>query len=153
VTLGFLLGAGSLFWFSDLNLQVNYWNLFWPSSCRASLQPADVPLTVVTMDRIAPEAIGNAASLFNLMRNLGGSVGIAVTQTLLDRFRQGQINTLGSHVSANSPAARTTLEGLRRMFVAHGSDPMTATQQAHIMVWDMVQKQAATIAYSTSTAC
>ena len=74
-------------------------------------------------------------------------MGIAVTQTLLDRFRQGQINTLGSHVSANSPAARTTLEGLRRMFVAHGSDPMTATQQAHIMVWDMVQKQAATIAY------
>jgi DHA2 family multidrug resistance protein len=148
LTLGFLLGAGSLFWFSDLNLQVNYWNLFWPQFLQGiSFSLLMVPLTVVTMDRIAPEAIGNAASLFNLMRNLGGSVGIAVTQTLLDRFRQGQINTLGSHVSANSPAARTTLEGLRRMFVAHGSDPMTATQQAHIMVWDMVQKQAATIAY------
>jgi len=148
MTLGFLLGAGSLFWFSCLDLQVNYWNLFWPQFMQGlSFSLLMVPLTVVTMDRIAPEAIGNAASVFNLMRNIGGSVGIAVTQTLLDRFRQGQINILGRHVSADSPAARTTLESLRRMFVAHGSDATTATQQAHMMVWGMVQKQAAMIAY------
>ena len=148
MTLGFLLGAGSLFWFSCLDLQVNYWNMFWPQFMQGvSFSLLMVPLTVVTMDRIAPEAIGNAASVFNLMRNIGGSVGIAVTQTLLDRFRQGQINILGGHVSADSPAVRTTLDGLRRMFVAHGSDPTTATRQAHMMVWGMVQKQAAMIAY------
>jgi DHA2 family multidrug resistance protein len=148
LTLGFLIGAGSLLWFSHLNLQVGYWNLFWPQFFQGmSFSLLMVPLTVVTMDRIAPEAIGNAASLFNLMRNLGGSVGIAVTQTLLDRFRQGQTNILGGHVSAYSPATRMTLESLRRMFVAHGSDPTTATQQAHVMVWGMVQRQAAMIAY------
>jgi DHA2 family multidrug resistance protein len=148
LTLGFLMGAGSLLWFSYLNLQVGYWNLFWPQFLQGiSFSLLMVPLTVVTMDRVAPEAIGNAASLFNLMRNLGGSVGIAVTQTLLDRFRQGQINVLGSHVSAFSPTTRMTLESLRQMFVAHGSDPTTATQQAHAVVWGMVQRQAAMIAY------
>jgi DHA2 family multidrug resistance protein len=148
LTLGFLIGAGSLLWFSYLNLQVGYWNLFWPQFFQGiSFSLLMVPLTVVTMDRIAPESIGNAASLFNLMRNLGGSVGIAVTQTLLDRFRQGQTNILGSHVSAYSPATRMTLESLRRMFVAHGSDPTTATQQAHAAVWGMVQRQAAMISY------
>ena len=145
---GLLLGAGSLFWFSRLDLQVGYWNLFWPQFLQGiSFSLLMVPLTVVTMDRIAPEAIGNAASLFNLMRNLGGSVGIAVTQTLLDRFRQGQTSILGSHVNAYDPTTRTTLEGLRRIFVAHGSHPLTAMRQAHAVVWGMVEREAAMIAY------
>jgi DHA2 family multidrug resistance protein len=146
--LGFLIGAGSLYWFSYLNLQVGYWDLFWPQFVQGlSFSLLMVPLTVVTMDRIAPEAIGNAASLFNLMRNLGGSIGIAVTQTLLERFRQAQVNIIGSRVSAYSLDTRVTLENLRRMFVAHGSDPTTATQQAHAALWAMVQRQAAMISY------
>jgi MFS transporter, DHA2 family, multidrug resistance protein len=145
---GFLLGAGSLYWFSHLNLQVGYWNLFWPQFMQGiSFSLLMVPLTVVTMDRIRQEAMGNAASLFNLMRNLGGSIGIAVTQTLLDRFRQGQINVLGSHVSAYNPRTRMTLDAMRRTFQAHGSDPVTATHQAHAAVWGMVQRQAAMISY------
>ena len=149
LVLGFLIGAGSLFWFSYLDLQVGYWNLFWPQFFQGmSFSLLMVPLTVVTMDRIAPEGIGNAASLFNLMRNLGGSVGIAVTQTLLADARQGQINILGSHVSAYSPATRMTLENLSRMFVARGSHPTIATQQAHAALWGMVQRQAAMIAYN-----
>ncbi len=148
LTLGFLLGAGSLLWFSQLNLQVGYWNLFWPQFIQGlSFSLLMVPLTVVTMDRIKPEAIGNAASLFNMMRNLGGSMGIAVTQTLLDRSRQSEVNVLGSHVSAFSPTARATFESLRRMFVAHGSDPATAVHQSYVAVWGMVQRQAAMISY------
>ena len=148
LAIGFVLGAGSLYWFSHLNLDVGYWNLFWPQFLQGiSFSLLMVPLTVVTMDRIKQEAIGNAASLFNLMRNLGGSIGIAVTQTLLDRFRQGQVNILGSHVSAYSPGTRMTLEGLRRMYQAHGSDPTTAAHQANAAVWGMVQRQAAMISY------
>jgi DHA2 family multidrug resistance protein len=148
ITLGLVTGAASLFWFAHINLDIGYWNLFWPQflqGCSFSLLM--VPLTVVAMDRIAPAAIGNAASLFNLMRNLGGSFGIAVSQTLLDRFRQGQVNILGSHVSVYSPRTRMTLEALKRMFIAHGSHPTTATQQAHAVVWGVVQRQAAMISY------
>ncbi len=148
VTLGFLLSAGALFWFSHLNLDVGYWNLFWPQFLQGlSFSLLMVPLTVVTMDRIRPEAMGNAASLFNLMRNLGGSVGIALTQTFLDRYRQVQTNILGGHVSGYDVGTRITLERLQRMFVAHGSHPTTATQQAHAALWGMVQRQAAMISY------
>ncbi|HVN33583.1 MAG TPA: DHA2 family efflux MFS transporter permease subunit [Thermoanaerobaculaceae bacterium] len=148
MTLGFLIGAGSLFWFSHLNLEVGYWNLFWPQFFQGmSFSLLMVPLTVVTMDRIAPEAIGNAASIFNLLRNLGGSVGIAVTQTLLARFRQGQTNILGSHVSPYSLGTQIRLEGLNRMFVAHGSDPTTAASQSNAVLWGMVQRQAAMLSY------
>jgi DHA2 family multidrug resistance protein len=148
LTAGFLLGAGSLLWFSHLNLQAGYWNMFWPQFIQGlSFSLLMVPLTVVTMDRVKPEAIGNAASLFNLMRNLGGSFGIAVTQTLLDRFRQGQVNILGSHVTPFSPRTHMTLEALQRMYVAHGSHPTTARQQAYATVWGMVQRQAAMISY------
>jgi DHA2 family multidrug resistance protein len=145
---GFLAGAVSLLWFSHINLQVGYWDLFWPQFLQGlSFSLLMVPLTVTTMDRIAPEAIGNAASLFNLMRNLGGSVGIAVTETLLARFRQEQITILGSHVTAYSPSTRLTLEGLRRAFLAAGSNPVTAAQQAQAALWRMVQGQAAMLSY------
>jgi DHA2 family multidrug resistance protein len=148
MVLGFLIGAGSLFWFSHLNLEVGYWNLFWPQFFQGlSFSLLMVPLTVVSMDRIAPEAIGNAASLFNVMRNLGGSVGIAATQTLLARFRQGQTNILGSHVSPYSLSTQLRLEGLHRMFVAHGSDPTTAAGQSNALLWGMVQRQAAMLSY------
>jgi DHA2 family multidrug resistance protein len=148
LALGFLSGAASLLWFSGLNLQVGYWDLFWPQFLQGlSFSLLMVPLTVVTMDRIAPHAIGDAASLFNLMRNLGGSVGIAVTETLLARLRQEQLTILGSHVSAYSPGTRLTLEGLRQAFLARGSDPATAAQQAHAALWRLVQGQAAMISY------
>jgi DHA2 family multidrug resistance protein len=148
VTLGLVTGAASLFWFSHMNLEVGYWNLFWPQFLQGvSFSLLMVPLTVVAMDRIAPAAIGNAASLFNLMRNLGGSFGIAVSQTLLDRFRQGQVNILGSHVSPYSRATRMTLAHLYRMFVANGSDPTTASRQSYAAVWGMVQRQATMVSY------
>ena len=50
--------------------------------------------------------MGNATSLFNLMRNLGGSVGIAVTGSMLARKQQAYVNIYGSNVDAYSPAAQ-----------------------------------------------
>jgi len=74
-------------------------------------------------------------------------VGIAVTQTLLAHFRQGQTNILGSHVSSYDSATRMALDRLRHLFVIHGSHPVTATRETQAMVWGMVEKQAAMIAY------
>jgi len=145
---GFLAGACSLLWFSRLNVDVGYWDLFWPQFLQGlSFSLLMVPLTVATMDRIARESIGDAASLFNLVRNLGGSVGIAVTQTLLENFRQRNVNILGSHVTLYDPATRAMLEGLRRSFLSRGSDPATAARQAYGAVWGMVQRQAAMLSY------
>src|SRR3989441_5736662 len=93
-------GAITLFMLGSLNLQVGYWDIFWPQFFQGlTMGLIFVPLTTVTMSLIKKEEMGNATSLFNLMRNLGGSVGIAVIATTLSRTTQTQFNILGSHVS------------------------------------------------------
>ena len=63
----------------SLNLQAGYWDIFWPQLIQGvGMSLLFVPLTTVAMDPIPRERMGNATSLFNLMRNIGGSIGIAV---------------------------------------------------------------------------
>ena len=100
------------------------------------------------MDPIPNEAMGNATSIFNLMRNVGGSVGIAVSQTLLARGRQRHINILGSHVSAYSAQTQERLRQLQSAFVARGADPVTAAQRAQGALWGTVQQQAAILTFN-----
>jgi DHA2 family multidrug resistance protein len=63
--------------------------------------------------------MGNATSIFNLMRNIGGSMGIAAATTFLERRQQVHISVLGSHVDAYSPAARQMLQSARAALMAH----------------------------------
>ncbi|MEP6916888.1 MAG: DHA2 family efflux MFS transporter permease subunit, partial [Acidobacteriota bacterium] len=114
VAAGLVVGAFTLFWLGQLNLNAGYWDIFWPQFFQGlGLSMLFVPLTTISMDRISRERMGNATSLFNLMRNLGGSVGIATTGTLLARKQQEYINIMGAHVTAYSPAAQTSVEAAR----------------------------------------
>jgi DHA2 family multidrug resistance protein len=61
---------------------------------------------------------------------------------------QAHINTLGGHVNQTSQQTQTTLAGLRQLFISRGSDPVTATHQAHGALWGMVQQQASMLAYN-----
>jgi DHA2 family multidrug resistance protein len=99
------------------------------------------------MDPISKEEMGNATSIFNLMRNIGGSMGIAAATTLLERDTQSHINVLGAHVNPYNPQAQQMLQDLRAAFMAHGADPTTATSQATAALWGMVQQQASMLAF------
>jgi MFS transporter, DHA2 family, multidrug resistance protein len=150
-----LLGAGlvggsvTLFWLGSLNLQTGYWDVFWPQFVQGiSLALLFVPLTTITMDPIPRESMGNATSMFNLMRNIGGSLGIAVATTLLARRQQIHTSVLGAHVDVYSPQARALLEQLRAAFMARGADLATATQQARAAVFGLVQRQAAMLSFT-----
>src|SRR4029453_3005919 len=93
---GLVTGALTLFWLGRLNLNAGYWDIFWPQFFQGfGLSMLFVPLTTVSMDPIPRERMGNATSLFNLMRNIGGSIGIAVTGTMLARQQQVHYATLG----------------------------------------------------------
>jgi len=99
------------------------------------------------MDAIAREKMGNATSIFNLMRNLGGSMGIAASTTLLARHGQAYTNMLVARVTPYDPAAQSTLEALKRAFMARGADVVTATQRAHAAMFGMVGRQATMLAF------
>jgi DHA2 family multidrug resistance protein len=64
-----------------------------------------VPLTTISMSPIPKETMGNATSLFNLVRNLGGSVGISAVNTFVLRRAQANVNILGAHVKPYSSSA------------------------------------------------
>jgi len=148
LTIGLIGAGGTLVWLSTLNLSAGYWDIFWPQLLQgAALSLLFVPLTTVTMDQIPREQMGNATSLFNLMRNIGGSVGIAMTGTMLARQTQATTNMLGANVTLYSPAARAMFAQTRAAFMASGADPTTATNRAYAAMFGMVQRQASMVSF------
>jgi MFS transporter, DHA2 family, multidrug resistance protein len=148
LTSGLIVGGLTLLWLSTLNLQAGYWDIFWPQLIQGvGMSLLFVPLTTVSMDPIPRERMGNATSLFNLMRNIGGSIGIAMTGTLLSRHSQATTSMLGSHVTAYDTASRMTFNQMRNGFIATGSDPVTATSRAYAAMFGMVQQQATMVSF------
>ncbi|HEY3741541.1 MAG TPA: DHA2 family efflux MFS transporter permease subunit [Bryobacteraceae bacterium] len=148
IVIGTILCGFSLLELSWLNLNAGYWDFFIPQFVQGvALSLLFVPLTTATMDPIPNEQIGNATSIFNLMRNVGGSLGIAVTTTLLSRKEQGYIDRLGSHVTMFNPQAYAALEGIRRALMAKGADLVTATHQAYAAMFGMVERQATILSF------
>ena len=146
---GLLLTAAAMFQVSFFNLDVASWNFVLPLVLQgAGLGLIFVPLTTVANDAIPRERIGNATSIFNLMRNIGASVGISSVATMQFRHMQAHINYLGQHVNDASPRTQTVLAGLTAMFTAKGADPVTASHRAHGALWGMVQQQAAMLSYN-----
>jgi MFS transporter, DHA2 family, multidrug resistance protein len=148
LTGGFVLTALTMFWFGRLNLDAGYWDLFWPQFLQgAALGLLFVPLTTISMDPIPKEGMGNATSLFNLTRNVGASIGIAIVQTLLSRRRQVHTQILGARVEPWNPPARDMLDRLAHGFATRGADPATAGRAALGAVWGMVQREAALLSF------
>ncbi len=147
--LGLVAGALTLWWLGVLNLNAGYWDFFWPQLIQGvALALLFVPLTTITMDPIPREQMGNATSIFNLMRNIGGSLGIAASTTMLARHQQVYVNNLGSHIDPYNPQVRALLEQMRAAFMARGSDLVTATQQAEAAVWGLVRRHSAMASFT-----
>ena len=148
LTAGLLIGGLTLIWLSWLNLQAGYWDIFWPQLIQGvGMSLVFVPLTTVSMDPVPRERMGNATSLFNLMRNIGGSVGIATTGTMLARQQQSTTALLGRNVTVYDTTSQSMLAQMRMSFVAAGADAVTATQRAYAALFGLVQRQATMVSF------
>jgi DHA2 family multidrug resistance protein len=107
-----------------------------------------VPLTTMAMGRLRKEEIGNASGIYNLVRNIGGSVGIASVTTILMRGSQIHQNYLVANITAGNPAVMRVLHGLQTQFCIGGADPYTAHQQGLRVLYGVVQQQASLLAYA-----
>jgi DHA2 family multidrug resistance protein len=107
-----------------------------------------VPLTTMTLSRLRKQEIGNAAGIYNLMRNIGGSIGIASVTTLLVRGSQAHQNYLAADVTAGNPTAMALLQGLQAKFRLGGASAYTAHLEALGALYRSVQQQAAVLAYA-----
>jgi DHA2 family multidrug resistance protein len=146
---GIIGGSASLFLLGRLNLSVGYWDIFWPQFLQGvALACLFVPLTTITMDPIRLEKMGNATSIFNLMRNLGGSIGIAAVTTLVARHEQTNTNNLAPDVKVGSVRVHSMVQALQSWFMFRGASAATATRRAYGAVWGMVQQQAAMLSFN-----
>ena len=150
IGVGFALFAASNF--MNIHMTADYATdqLFWPDVVRAVGQALVMtPLSAVATAGIEPENAGSASGLFNMMRNLGGAVGIAVLQTLLTKREQFHSNVLMQSVSTFEQATRTRIEQLTQYFMNHGViDRSDAMHRAYVAIGHIVQKQAYILAFS-----
>src|SRR6266704_6441224 len=150
IGIGFALFAASNFMNIYMTGDYATDQLFWPNIVRAIGQALVLaPLSAVATAGIEPENAGSASGLFNMMRNLGGAVGIAVLQTLLTKREQYHSNVLTQSVSLLEQATRTRIEQLTQYFMNHGvADQAAATHRALVAIGKIIQKQAYILAFS-----
>jgi MFS transporter, DHA2 family, multidrug resistance protein len=150
IGIGFVLFAGSNFMNIYMTSDYAADQLLWPNIVRAIGQALVMaPLSAVATAGIEPENAGSASGLFNMMRNLGGAVGIALLQTVLTKREQYHSNVLMQSVSTFEQATRTRLEQLTQYFVNHGVvDRTDASHRAYVAIGHVVQKQAYILAFS-----
>ena len=149
VLTGLILGAYSMFLMQGFTLEASYWAFVWPRVILGvALGMIFVPLTTVTLSTISKEEMGNATGIFNLLRNLGGSVGIATAATMLSRFTQFYQTDLTAHVNPFNPITQLRLAELQQAAIVRGVDPVTAEKTALAILNGMVQRQAGMLAYN-----
>ena len=123
--------------------------LFWPNIVRALGQAVILtPLSAIATAAIAREDAGSASALFNMMRNLGGAIGIALLQTILTRREQFHSNVITGRVSLFDAATRGRIAHLTGYFLGHGyADPAYARHEAVVAIGRAVRRQSFLMAY------
>jgi DHA2 family multidrug resistance protein len=144
---GFLLLTYSSFMFGAINLQISMRDIIIPSVLNGfAISLIFVPLTTSTMGTLAREQIGNATGIFNLMRNLGGSIGIASITTFIARTAQTNQNVLSSHTSKFNPIFQQQLAEIQAA-LSHKVGAWEAARQAGGILYRMLVEQAALTSY------
>ena len=145
---GLVLGSLTMFDLSGLNLNAGYMDILWPQLFQGvALSFLFIPLMALSMSRISKEKMGNATSLFNLMRNIGGSCGIAIMTPFLSQRTQMHQNRLVANITAGDLKTQETLQQMQAWFQAHGADSYTAGRKGLAAVYGMVQRQAAMLSF------
>jgi DHA2 family multidrug resistance protein len=140
--IGFSMLALSSFMLANIDLQVSMSRVIWPSLVNGfAISFIFVPLTTVTMSQLGQAQIGNASGLYNLMRNLGGSIGIAFVTTMLARGAQAHQALMVGHLTATDPAFVQRLAEAKNL-LSHYADPVTATRQAYSAIYSVLDQQA-----------
>jgi DHA2 family multidrug resistance protein len=150
IGIGFALFAASNFMNIYMTNDYASDQLFWPNVVRAIGQAlCFAPLSAVATGGIEHENAGSASALFNMMRNLGGAIGIAALQTLLTKREQYHSNVLMQSVSVFEQATRSRIDQLTQYFMNHGViDRADAMHRAYVAIGNVVQKQAFIFAFS-----
>jgi len=125
-----LFGAGA--WLQTLaTAEWGFWEFFLPQAVRGfSLMFCFLPINTLALGTLPPEELKNASGLYNLMRNLGGAIGLAALNTVLIDQSVLHTSRLGESMTAARPAVQAFLDSVTERYTALGvADPETAALQ------------------------
>jgi DHA2 family multidrug resistance protein len=145
---GCVLNAISLFMMTVLTPGMDYWALAFPRFVQGFAAGfIYVPMSTLTLATIRRDKLVNATACYSMMRNVGGSIGIAVVTTLLAQRSQVHQSTLVSHITSFDDETRARLAQYTSYFMSQGSDWFTAQRRAVAMIYRHTVTQAQLLAY------
>jgi len=147
IAIGFIIAGLSIFLFGNINLNVGIGNIALPNFLQGmGVSMIFVPLATISTGALPNEQIGSGTGLYNLMRNLGGSIGISMVTTLLARGAQAHQTVLVSHLTPYNPAFETRLHIFQDLFATRSTLP-GASQQALALAYQDLVRQSTLLAY------
>jgi len=151
VIFGLLVSSFGLFHMAGFDLDIDYHTAMmarvWQSAGLAFLF---VPINTMAFASVPREKMGSATGLINLARNIGGSSGIAIVTTILARRTQFHQHRLVADFTPFSPNYTQALTGTAHALMAQGSSATQAMGQAQGLLYGMLQRQSAMLAFVDS---
>jgi DHA2 family multidrug resistance protein len=148
IAAGFVLSAFALFQMTNVDLQIDFRTAadfrVWASFGIALLF---IPINTASYAGVPEEKGGEVSGTINLLRNIGGSVGISMLETMLARRSQFHQDTLVAHVTRTHPAFRSFIAGASGHLFHRGLTHPHAVHQAYLRMYDAVIAQATILSY------
>ena len=145
---GLLIAGAAFYSMSKLTTSVGYWDLFWPQLWQGvGFSLIFVALSTAALSTIPRPRMTAASGLYNVVRQVMGSVGIAIAATTLSTTTV-RYHAILSEDAGASIAGRQWLDALTKGMIAKGADAFTATQQSMRVLDGLITRQAAVLAYN-----
>jgi DHA2 family multidrug resistance protein len=123
-------------------------DFFWPLIMRGiAMGMLFIPVTTLALSTLKGKEIGQGSAFTGMMRQLGGSFGIALITTFLSRQNVTHWSNLSSRLDANSPAVQQRLQGIQHALMNKGMPVSDAVKASYAGLNGMVAKQAAVLSY------
>jgi DHA2 family multidrug resistance protein len=146
---GCMLQAVALWMMTHVTPTMDFWSLAWPRFVQGFSQGfIFVPLQALSLATVTTERLGNATAAYNVLRNIGGSVGVALATTMLARRSQFHQTSMTSHIHPWNPIVDDRLRDWTAHFIAQGADSFTAARRAMAMLYREAVMQARVLSYA-----
>ena len=142
IGLGFLVFGACAYWSTNLTLDIGFWSLFWPTLISGTgLALVFVPLSGVALGTIPQAQLATGSALFNLMRNVGGSIGISFVNTVATRHAETHRQELAASLTGMSLVVQSYIASQTVSMQRHVG-PLVASRRAYSSLQTLLENDA-----------
>jgi len=146
---GIFLVSYSTWLMSGFTLHADFYSILWPRVVMGvGMGFAFIPLTTLTLSHLPREMMANATSIYNLVRNIGGSFGVAIAATILTRRAQFHQARLVDHLTPFDLPYAEGLSGMTRMLESQGMGSWAAQEGGGGVIYEELLRQSSMYSFN-----